>query len=659
MSGAIKERRITVAELVPGLRSGSVLVGWLLATVIGYGALIFCAAVPTEVGTVLAAAAVAGCEAFGVRGDQFLGWTLRRVSLGVLARGLLRGVALLLFAARSNSAAVTIGVAAAVVGLAAVRALHHGAIQVVEFLRTPLITSRNLDLDLPPVPGVPPRWLTRPDRWTALVEVIIAVTLALSADGDAGIAVAGLVVAAVMASSGPAALGLHALRLRRLRVRPRASAAVLERLAALRPEIVAYLGNGAEWRYQLEMWLRALESVRRPVVLIVREHDVLRTLAPTSLPVVCIPGGTTLMELELPALRAALYVGNTANNIHLLRRPRVRTVFIGHGDSDKGASANPFSRVYEEIWVAGPAGRDRYAAGGVNIAPSAFVEIGRPQLGDLARVADSVPRVTVLYAPTFEGFGEDPYQTSLPYVGVEIVRTLLARDDVRVMYRPHPRTGHRDAATRRAHLEIIRMLRKAGAPAPGTPRLGPPPSATPARRGDLLDEMLAPIELWSAAAHESAVGRWNATYWGANPGHRILMSPAPDLHACFTVADALIADISSVTSDFLAANRPYAVVNCTGASDEQFRLSSPTATGGFVLREDLGALDALVLAASGGEDPSAAAREEARRYVLGPTAGDPTARFRAELDRLCATAPAPRSATAGQPGAALRAPIDP
>jgi hypothetical protein len=33
----------------------------------------------------------------------------------------------------------------------------------------------------------------------------------------------------------------------------------------------------------------------------------------------------------------------------------MKHVFIGHGDSDKQASFNPFSRVYDEVWVAGAA----------------------------------------------------------------------------------------------------------------------------------------------------------------------------------------------------------------------------------------------------------------------------------------------------------------
>jgi hypothetical protein len=311
-------------------------------------------------------------------------------------------------------------------------------------------------------------------------------------------------------------------------------------------------------------------------------------------------------------------------------------VFIGHGDSDKGASANPFARAYHEIWVAGPAGRDRYAAAGVDLPDSAFVEVGRPQLRELRRRPEADQRPTVLYAPTWEGWGEDEYHSSLPHLGPQLIRALLTRGDVRVMYRPHPRTGHRDPATRAAHLEILRLLALAGARAPDDTGVEPPPAAGGGPSGDLLELIAAPSTGWSRLEHDAAVLRWTDAFWAAHPGHRILTTPLPDLHACFEVADALIADISSVPNDFLAADRPYAIVNCTGMSAEEFLARSATARGGFVLEPDLAALDALVHAASGAPDRTAVARKQARDYLLGPRTADPAARFRQELERICA-----------------------
>ena len=71
---------------------------------------------------------------------------------------------------------------------------------------------------------------------------------------------------------------------------------------------------------------------------------------------VCIPDPVDFMTFTLPDVRVAMYTANVGKTIHMLREPGVQHVFIGHGDSDKTASFNPFSKVYSEIWVAG-AGR--------------------------------------------------------------------------------------------------------------------------------------------------------------------------------------------------------------------------------------------------------------------------------------------------------------
>ena len=93
---------------------------------------------------------------------------------------------------------------------------------------------------------------------------------------------------------------------------------------------------------------------------------------------------------------------------------------------------------------------------------AAFVIVGHPQV---QRIPDAVPALTVLYAPTWEGWGDDPYATSLALLGPALVGALLARPGLRVMYRPHPRSGHRDRAVRAAHDTVVGLLRAAGASA--------------------------------------------------------------------------------------------------------------------------------------------------------------------------------------------------
>ena len=96
------------------------------------------------------------------------------------------------------------------------------------------------------------------------------------------------------------------------------------------------------------------------------------------------------MNMDLSMVRVALYAANVGKNIHLLRVPTMKHVFIGHGDSDKAASVNPFSKAYDEVWVAGRAGRDRYAIADVGVRDEDIVEVGRPQLAPI-RPGDGVP----------------------------------------------------------------------------------------------------------------------------------------------------------------------------------------------------------------------------------------------------------------------------
>src|SRR5699024_3013673 len=91
-----------------------------------------------------------------------------------------------------------------------------------------------------------------------------------------------------------------------------------------------------------------------------------------DLPALFLPTGPDVEYFKVPTIKLALYPTNIAKNNHLIRVPGVFDVFIGHGDSDKAGSVNPLSKIYDEIWVAGPAGRDRYLHAGVVIPSNRF-----------------------------------------------------------------------------------------------------------------------------------------------------------------------------------------------------------------------------------------------------------------------------------------------
>src|SRR6185437_9564332 len=145
-----------------------------------------------------------------------------------------------------------------------------------------------------------------------------------------------------------------------------------------------------------------------PVLVVVRQRVHLDQLDSRRLPAVWLPTPGDVEALAVPSIALAMYPTNITQNNHLIRVPGITDVFVGHGDSDKGGSFTPLSRIYDEVWVAGPAGRDRYRLADVGVRDEQVREVGRPQLAEITRAADGRPVTpglfTVLYAPTWEGF---------------------------------------------------------------------------------------------------------------------------------------------------------------------------------------------------------------------------------------------------------------
>jgi hypothetical protein len=321
----------------------------------------------------------------------------------------------------------------------------------------------------------------------------------------------------------------------------------------------------------------------------------------------------------------------------------MRTAFIGHGDSDKSSSRSPFTKVYDEIWVAGPAGAQRYAGWETALVSDRIRLVGRPQaVAAPHRVRRPGEPATVLYAPTWEGWGDEPYHSSLPYLGVELVRRLLATPGIRVLYRPHPLTGTRDAAVRRAHHEVVTLLQEAGAQ---VHRDVAPTAATPPAEVDAL-------ALMDAAARSDAAGGAHrepgATeeFWAGAPAstHRVVEGSWPGLSSCFEQSDVLVADVSSVVSDWLALDRPLALTNPEGLDAAEFAGRFPSSRAGLLVGPDLAGLDALVADVLAGQDRTRAQRAVEREHLLGTPPETGAERFRTALDQLVEQAgPVPSS----------------
>ncbi|NUP38401.1 MAG: hypothetical protein HOY76_15635, partial [Streptomyces sp.] len=553
------------------------------------------------------------------------------------------------------------------------------------------VATRNVDLKSRiNIPDAPPLGLLdRPAEKMLHLDLAAVVGILISA--VVGSSVAGFVGIGITLGLG----SLYVLALvpyvRGRKIPPNADkvlAAVDDWLHEYKPQTVMYFSGSKDSAYQVNMWLETMEQLDSRPLIILRERIILQNLAPTTVPVICVPGGVHLMNMDLSTVRVALYAANVGKNIHLLRVPTMKHVFIGHGDSDKLASVNPFSKAYDEVWTAGRAGRDRYAIADVGVRHEDIVEVGRPQLapiqgweGPRGGAADGrCP--TVLYAPTWEGWDGDPGNTSIMLAGESIVKKLVKADPpVRVLYKPHPFTGTVLPKAAAAHRRIVALVEAAAAERTADSRFTSDPAEQEKAKADLVrieariaelvgtggeraDEAEATRDgVVDVARYEEVArlrGEWNEAYWRSFPAweHRVIEGAEPRLYDCFNVSDAMVSDISSVVSDFIASGKPYAVTDSAGVGVEEFKRQNTAVRAAVILSNSAKELGALLDAV---RDPAADAlaedRKELKEYLLGPD--DPTSiqQFNTAVANLTLKADTrnlgqeSRAAAAGTPGA--------
>ncbi|PSK90259.1 hypothetical protein CLV63_12388 [Murinocardiopsis flavida] len=591
---------------------------------------------------------------------------LSRYRLGSTTQALLRQ-GLLLALLGTTGAAAGIPLWAAIGAMMALFCLQFGYDVVLRRLRRyrslPVVT-RNIDLDPLDIPDGPPAFLV-----TGALRRLLLLDAAVLAGVLAGLitqseipALAGPALAVVAGTAALAALVPYAVAARRMAVGEEVVAYMQTWIDGYGPEVLLYYAGTDTGIHRADMWLEPLvrQGDRRRPLVVLRDRSAAAHLAPTPLPVLCVPDAEDLAALDFGRARVALYPDSNAANTDLLRNQRLRHVLVGHGDRDGDAVPDPVCRAYDQVWTAGKGGRDRYASARSVLRDDAFVEIGRPQLDAVARMsvhATAGPVPTVLYAPTWEGTAAAPRGTSLVDAGEALVELLLgAEPPVRVLYRPHPATGTRDPRAAAAHRAIVAMIEDAGraAPVSGT--------APGARRLAAIEERIRGSAEYHRKRDEArgsrddgAVGsgeveelqrlerEWNRLYWlGRAPGeHLAVLDGRPDLYSCFDHADLLISDISGVITDFIATGKPYAVANCAGVPDMEFRTAHPTAAAAYLLRPDgRGLKEALRAVADTEADVYAGPRAKLASYLLGPE--EPTAqeRFADAVDALYRTAAA-------------------
>ncbi|WEH33340.1 hypothetical protein PZB75_08085 [Streptomyces sp. AM 4-1-1] len=643
--------------------------------VLGYPCVMLAALLPHLWLFAAAAAVTYAADWYLHQRGSYLVDRLNKVRAGLPIRFLLRQLMLILLLARLDLAEeplfyVAVGCFLVFYGLQA----PQGALAtLIRLRRTMPVVTRNVDLNAVRIPDAPPNWLLHRSGEKMLhldIPAMVGVLIGAGTGDD----VVGFVGAGITLGLGLLYTVVLAPYLRRSRRAP-AAPAVLKALGTwlreYQPTVVLYFSGSNESAYQVNMWLDTMAHIEGRPLIIMREGALITQLGETAVPVVCVAGGTHLMNMDLSSVRVCLYAANVGKNIHMLRVPTMKHVFIGHGDSDKLASVNPFSKVYDEVWTAGRAGRDRYALADVGVRDDDIVEVGRPQLAPIESWTGTTknPIPTVLYAPTWEGWDDSPGNTSLLLAGENIVRRLLAAEPpVRVVYKPHPFTGIRNKKAKAVHDRITALVNKAAAERAGDPRWAKEAAAAEAgqraaradlvRIGARLDALAQPGRAGGDDAEESRVSladparqaeiaslraEWNAAYWRSFGWweHRTVTEAQPKLYDCFNESDAMVSDISSVVSDFIASGKPYAVTDSAELGADEFKRQNTAVRAAVILSNDAEEIGQLLDAVTaGGTDPLAAARRELKGYLLGPDEPNSLERFNTAVRTLSAKAEA-------------------
>ncbi|MFG2118002.1 hypothetical protein [Streptomyces sp. NPDC048710] len=621
---------------------------------LGFPALMLAALVPSVYAFAAVAAVTYLADHYLHRKGSYLINRLSKVRAGLSIRFLIRQLLLILLLARLSHADELIfyGAVACFIAFYGLQAPHGALVTLIRNRRRMPVATRNVDLKSRiRIPDAPPRRLLHRSAEKMLhLDLFAVVGIVVSAIVDS--AVAGFVGIGLTVGLGCLYVLVLVPYVRGRKIPPKADvvlAAVDEWLAGYKPETVLYFSGSKDSAYQVNMWLETMERLETRPLIILRERAILNNLAPTTVPVICVPGGVHLMNLDLTTVRVALYAANVGKNIHLLRVPTMKHVFIGHGDSDKLASVNPYSKVYDEVWTAGRAGRDRYAIADVGVRDDDIVEVGRPQLAPI-QTWQGVPGTTadgrcptVLYAPTWEGWDGNPGNTSIVLAGENIVNKLVQADPpVRVLYKPHPFTGTVSKEAGAAHQRITALVEKAAAERAVDPRFSADADAQAEAKADLVrieariaeltgkggekgDEAEATRDGVVDVQQHEEIARlrteWNEVYWRSFPSyeHRVITGAEPRLYDCFNVSDAMVSDISSVVSDFIASGKPYAVTDSAELGVEEFKRQNTAVRAATILSNSAAELGSLLEAVRDpSTDPLAEDRSELKRYLLGP-----------------------------------------
>lgn len=225
-----------------------------------------------------------------------------------------------------------------------------------------------------------------------------------------------------------------------------------------------YFPDSRENLYQLRQWLQPMEVLAKELPLVIMTRSASAALAikaETSLPVLWFRYISDVEEFVAEQdLDIVFYVNQSAKNFQMLGFPTPAHVHINHGESDKISMASNHMKAYDYVFIAGDAAEDRITKNLIDVNMRHLIKIGRPQIDNPPK-GPQLPkdgRTVVLYSPTWEGDRPGMAYGSVISHGLAIVTSLLADHSIRLIYRPHPRSGTADKAYGAANDQIVKAI---------------------------------------------------------------------------------------------------------------------------------------------------------------------------------------------------------
>ena len=310
----------------------------------------------------------------------------------------------------------------------------------------------------------------------------------------------------------------------------------------LEVDVAVYFPDNMSKAYQLIQWLPVLEDHPEDLKfgIVVRKLPIyLDLIKQSKLPVAYVPTFADLMELyRVSPFKAVMYVNNGVGNFQSLTIAELAHIHVNHGESDKICMVSNQVKAYDRVFVAGQAAVLRHRAALSEFNEEVLVRVGRPQLDE--NPAPSIPessRRTVLYAPTWAGEDEANNYTSMEIMGPFIIDAILAQENVRVIYKPHPRIADADdQRIQKNHAYVMRAIKQANSK-------------------------------------------------DSSAGHQVRESG--DILAIFPRIDLLISDVSSIALDYLYLRTEAPIILTDRRNDlNQLLIDSPLSAATPVLTED-------------------------------------------------------------------------